>query len=144
MKKILHLNIVDSHNEIFHGEITDVTVSGTMGGLTFLVGHAPLISSLKPGEIHYSTPDGAFESLFVSGGIVEVQPTLVTILADTIIRSEEWDATAAQESIERAKQEIKIVEIGSKAHEELLREMQIMKTLLELSRVHSRLGIKRY
>lgn len=142
--KTLYLNIVDSHHEIFKGEITDVTVSGAMGGLTLLPGHAPLISFLKPGEIHYSTPGGVFESLFVSGGIVEAQPMLVTILADTIIRSDELDAVAAKESIARAKQEIKTIEIGSKAHEELLREMQIMKALIELTRVTSRSRIKRY
>ena len=115
-----------------------------MGGLTFLVGHAPLISSLKPGEIHFTTTDGAYESLFVSGGIVEVQPTLVTILADTIIRSDELDDKAAKKSIQLAKQKIKTAKIGSQAYEELLREIQMMKVLLEFSRGTSRLRFKRY
>ncbi len=70
MKNTLYLNIVDSHHEIFHGKVTEITASGSMGGLTFLAGHAPFISSLKPGEIHYTTEKDELECLFVSGGIV--------------------------------------------------------------------------
>ena len=144
MKHTLHLNVVDTHHEIFHGEISEVTVSGTMGGLTIMAGHAPLLSSLKPGEMHYTIPNGTRESLFVSGGIVEVQPNLVTILADTIIRSDELDAEAAQHSMERAKQNIKSLKIGSEAYQELQREIQIMTALIKLSRTTSRLQIRKY
>jgi F-type H+-transporting ATPase subunit epsilon len=144
MNKILSLSIVATQNEVFHGDVTEVTVSGAMGGLTILAGHAPLISSLKPGEIHYSTADGKRESLFVYGGIVEVQPSTVTVLADNILRTSELDATAAKESIDRASQEIKTVTMGSEAYAELEREMQIMKALITLSRKTSRLGMKRY
>lgn len=144
MKNTLHLNVVDTHHEIFHGEITEVTVSGIMGGLTILAGHAPFISLLKPGEIHYSTADGVVESLFVSGGIIEVQPKLATVLADTILRSDDLDAEAAQRSMERAKKNIQTVEIGSKAYQDLAREIQIMTALIKLSRTVNRLQIKRY
>lgn len=144
MKNTLYLNVVDTHHEIFHGKVTDVTVSGTMGGLTILAGHTPLLSSLKPGEMHYSTANGVLESLFVSGGIIEVQPTLVTILADTIIRSDELDAEAAKESMERAKQNMKAVTIGSEAYQALAREMQIMTALINLSRTTNRLGMRRH
>jgi F-type H+-transporting ATPase subunit epsilon len=144
MKHTFYLNVVDTHHEIFHGKVTDVTVSGTMGGLTILAGHTPLLSSLKPGEMHYSTASGALESLFVSGGTIEVQPTLVTILADTIIRSDELDAEAAKKSMERAKQNMKAVKIGSEAYQELAREMQIMIALINLSRTTHRLGMRRH
>jgi len=144
MKNTLHLNVVDSDHEIFHGKVTEVTVSGEMGGLTVYAGHAPLLSSLKPGEMHYSTANGELESLFVSGGIIEVQPNLVTILADTIIRTEELDAEAAQESMERARQKLKTATVGSAAYEEMQREMQIMKALINLSKITNRLGIRRY
>ncbi len=144
MIKTLYLNIVDTHQEIFQGEISQITVSGTMGGLTFFAGHSQLITSLKPGEIHFTMADGKVESLFVSGGIVEVQPTIVTILADTIIRSSELDAKAAKESIKRASKKVKTIEMGSDAYEGLMREIQVMKALLELSKKTSRLRIKRY
>ena len=144
MSKNLNLNIVDSHHKIFQGGISDVTVSGSMGGFTVLPGHAPLIALLKPGEIHYTTIDGVFESYFVSGGIVEVQPTLVTILADTMIRSDELDEKAATESIERAKQQVKKVEIGSPVYDELMQEMKMLKVLLDMSRITNQLRLKRY
>ncbi|HFC92551.1 MAG TPA: ATP synthase F1 subunit epsilon [Leucothrix mucor] len=144
MKKTLYLNVVDTHQQIFHGEVMDVTVSGTMGGLTILAGHTQLLSTLKPGEMHYTTADGVLESLFVSGGVIEVQPSVVTILADTIIRSSELDAEAAKESMERAKHDIKAVKIGSEAYQELAREMQIMTELIKLARITNRLGIRRH
>ncbi|RTZ62677.1 MAG: ATP synthase F1 subunit epsilon [Aquificaceae bacterium] len=144
MKKTLYLNVVDTHHEIFHGEITEVTVSGEMGGFTVFLGHAPLLSSLKPGEMHYSTISGEQESLFVSGGIVEVQPNLVTVLADTIIRTEELDAEAAKASMDHAKEKLKTAIVGSKAYEEMQREMEIMKALINLSKTTNRLRIRRY
>ena len=142
--KTLYLNVVDSHHEIFHGNISSVTISGTMGNLTILAGHAPLLSTIKLGEIHFLTEEGELETLFVSGGILEVQPTLVTILADTILRSDKSDEKAAQESIERAKNEIKGVKVGSKAYEELVLEMEIMRALINLSRRSSQVKIRRY
>ncbi len=144
MKNTLHLNIVDSHHEIFHGKVSEITVSGSMGGLTFLVGHAPFISSLKAGETHYTTAEGNLESIFVSGGIVEVQPNLVTILADTIIRSDELDAEEAKKSIDRAKEKIKGIKVGSDAYQDLQREMQIMKAMIEMSKTTRKLRMKHY
>ncbi len=143
MKNTLYLHVVDTHQQIFHGEITDVTVSGAMGGLTILAGHTQLLSTLKPGEMHYTAADGTRESLFVSGGIIEVQPSVVTILADRIIRSSKLDAKAAKESIKRAKQKIKAVKIGSEAYQDLVREMQIMTELIKLARTTNRLRIRR-
>ncbi|HIO97350.1 MAG TPA: hypothetical protein EYG71_05430 [Leucothrix sp.] len=88
--------------------------------------------------------DGKVESLFVSGGIIEVQPTIVTILADTIIRSSELDEKVAKESIKRATEKVKTIEVGSESYQELMQEMQVMRALLELSKKTSRLRIKRY
>lgn len=144
MVNTLHLNVVDTHHEIFHGEITEVTAPGSMGCLTIMAGHTPLITSLNPGELIYSTPDKEKELLFISGGILEVQPNLVTILADTILRTDELDAKAAEEAIERAKQKIKNTNVNSKSHADLEREIQIMKALIELSRTTAKLNIKRY
>lgn len=144
MANTFHLNVVDSHHEIFHGEITEVTAPGAMGGLTIMAGHTPLITLLKAGELVYSTADGESEVLFISGGILEVQPTLVTILADTVLRTDELDAKAAEEAIERANQKISNTSLDSKAHADLEREIQIMRALIELSKSTSKLRIKRY
>ena len=144
MANTFHLNVVDTHKELFHGEITEVTAPGTMGSLTVMAGHTPLISSLNLGELVYSTADGESETLFISGGILEVQPTLVTVLADTILRNDENDAKAAEEAIERAKQKIKNTNVNSASYADLAREIQIMKTLIEMSRTTSKLRIKRY
>lgn len=144
MSNTFHLNVVDSHHEIFHGEITEVTAPGTMGCLTIMAGHTPLITSLKAGKLVYSAPDGESEILFISGGILEVQPTLVTILADTILRTDELDAKAAEDAIERASQKIKNTNLDSKTHADLEREIQIMNALIQLSRTTSKLRIKRY
>ena len=134
MTKNLDLNIVDTHQEIFHGKVTQVTVSATMGGLTIFAGHSQLITSLKPGEINFAMADGKVESLFVSGGIIEVQPTIVTILADTIIRSSELDEKVAKEPIKRASEKVKTIEVDSESYQELMQEMQVMRALLELSK----------
>ena len=144
MAKTFQLNVVDTHKEIFQGEITKVMAPGTMGGLTVMAGHTPLITSLNPGELIYSTPEGETEYLFISGGILEVQPTLVTILADTILRTDELDAKAAQESIDRANQKIKNTKLDSKLHADLEREIQIMRTLIELSKTTNKVRIRRH
>ncbi len=144
MANTLHLDVVDTHHQIFHGEIIEVTVPGTMGCLTILAGHTQLITTLKAGELEYTTADGEKEVLFISGGILEVQPHLATILADTVLRSDELDAQAAQEAIERANSKIGSYKIGSKEYADLERELQIMKALLEMSRTTGKMRIKRY
>lgn len=139
---MLFLNIVDTHQEIFHGHVSKITAPGVMGDLTILPGHCQLISILKLGKLLYTSTEGEDNMLFISGGILEVQPMLVTILADTIYRSVEKDRQAAQEAMERAKSEIKNVKMGTMEFAELQREIIIIKSLLAMHKVSRKLRLK--
>lgn len=144
MENTMYMDVVDTHHKIFHGKITKVTAPGLMGDLTILPGHSQLISILKLGALHFTTPKGVDHMLFISGGILEVQPRLVTILADTILRSDEEDALAAKEAIERASGDIKKVKKGTWEYAELQREVQILRALIEMSKVKAKMQMKRY
>ena len=97
----IRCDIVSAEAEIFHGEATLVVASGAMGELGIAPRHAPLITRLKPGQVEVVQPDGQRLSFYVSGGILEVQPQVVTVLADTALRAADIDEAAAL----RAKQE---------------------------------------
>ena len=79
-------DIVSAEAEIFHGQATMVIASGEMGELGIAPRHAPLITRLKPGQVRVIPESGEEQFFYVSGGILEVQPSVVTILADTAIR----------------------------------------------------------
>lgn len=139
MAKTFHLNVVDSHQEIFSGKVSQVVVPGVMGGLCILAGHAQLISTIMPGELRYISVESTGSvneetSLFVSGGILEVQPMLTTVLADTLIRSKDIDAEAARESMERAQQRMAGINPGSVDLKTLQTEIAIISGLLKMSR----------
>ncbi|EQD71418.1 ATPase, F1 complex, delta/epsilon subunit [mine drainage metagenome] len=97
----IRCDIVSAEAEIFHGEAMLVVASGAMGELGITPRHAPLITRLKPGQVEVVRPDGERLSFYVSGGILEVQPQVVTVLADTALRAADIDEAAAL----KAKQE---------------------------------------
>ncbi len=136
MAKTFHLNVVDSHQEIFSGKVSQVIVPGVMGELCVLAGHAQFITNIKPGELRYISVESDNEetSLFVSGGILEVQPMITTVLADTLIRSKDIDADAARESMERAKQRMAGAKPGSMDIKALQSEIAIISALLKMPR----------
>lgn len=101
MTHTLRVDIVSAEAEIFHGEATLVVATGEMGELGIAPRHAPLITRLKPGHVDVVLADGERQQFWVSGGILEVQPQVVTVLADTAARASDLDEAAAQ----RAKQE---------------------------------------
>ena len=104
MATTIRCDIVSAEAEIFHGEATMVVVTGEMGELGIAPRHAPLITRLKPGKVVVTTPDGEQLDFAISGGIIEVQPQVVTVLADTAIRADEIDEAsvrAAKEEAER-------------------------------------------
>lgn len=98
----LHLDIVSAEGEIFSGRAEMVTVSGTLGYLGILPGHTPLLTSLKPGLISVVLQGGKEEIFYISGGTIEVQPDVVTVLADTAARAQDLDEVAAMEARESA------------------------------------------
>jgi F-type H+-transporting ATPase subunit epsilon len=91
----IQLDIVNLENKIFSGSVDMVVVSGKIGELGICPGHAPLLTSIKPGQIRVIISDIAQEIYYVSGGIMEVQPANVTILADTVVRADNLDEAAA-------------------------------------------------
>ena len=104
MATTIRCDIVSAEAEIFHGEATMVVATGEMGELGIAPRHAPLITRLKPGKVVVTTPDGQQLDFAISGGILEVQPQVVTVLPDTAIRADEIDEAsvrAAKEEAER-------------------------------------------
>ncbi|WP_311418445.1 F0F1 ATP synthase subunit epsilon [Haemophilus parahaemolyticus] len=85
------LNVVSAEQKIFTGQVVSVRVTGVDGELGVYAGHVPLLTSIKPGMVKYMLEDGKEEFIYVSGGFLEVQPTIVTVLADVAIRGEELD-----------------------------------------------------
>ena len=102
MAMTLHVDIVSAEAEIFSGTVTMVFAPAEMGEVGIAPRHAPLLTRLKPGEIRIQQADGSEQSFFVSGGMLEVQPHVVTVLADTAIRAHDLDEAAAVEAKERA------------------------------------------
>ena len=102
MAMTFHLDIVSAEAQIFSGLAEMVVVTGSLGELGILPGHTPLLTSIKPGFIRVVVQGGKEEIFYISGGMLEVQTTVVTLLADTAIRADHLDEAAAQEAKERA------------------------------------------
>ena len=94
MTTTIRCDIVSAEEEIFHGDVTMVVATGEMGELGIAPRHAPLITRLKPGKLVLTMVDGSKLDIVVSGGILEVQPQVVSILADTAIRAQDIDELA--------------------------------------------------
>jgi F-type H+-transporting ATPase subunit epsilon len=102
MKHTFQCDIVSAQEEIFSGEATMLFATGKLGELGISPRHAPLITVLKPGPVRVQRPDGQEAFFFVGGGILEVMPHVVTVLADTAVRAEDLDSVAAQRAKEEA------------------------------------------
>ena len=101
----LHVDVVSAEESIFSGEAKFVALPGEMGELGIYPRHTPLITRIKPGAVRIKVPGQAEEEfVFVAGGILEVQPKLVTVLADTAIRGKDLDEAKATEALKRAEE----------------------------------------
>ena len=100
----LHVDVVSAEEQIFSGEAKFVALPGEAGELGILPKHTPLITRIKPGAVRIERPDGSEEFVFVAGGILEVQPNRVTVLADTAIRGKDLDEAKATEAMKRAEE----------------------------------------
>ena len=98
----IRVEVVSAEAEIFKGEAKLVVVSGEMGDLGIAPRHAPLITRIKPGQVRIIKPDDDELFLYVSGGILEVQPTVVTILADSAVRAADLDEAVALQGKQNA------------------------------------------
>jgi len=104
MSMTIHVDIVSAEAEIFSGPANMVFAPGEMGELGIAPRHTPLISRLKAGEVRLQHDSGEEQSFFVSGGILEIQPHVVTVLADTAVRAADIDEAAAIEAKKRAEE----------------------------------------
>lgn len=100
----IHVDIVSSESSIFSGQALMVFAPGAAGELGITPRHSPLITTLQPGEVRVQTAEEAEEAFYVSGGILEVQPHMVTVLSDTALRAADVDEAAALAAKERAEQ----------------------------------------
>ena len=120
MANTIHVDVVSAEESIYSGEATFVALPGEAGELGIYPRHTPLITRIKPGSVRVEKAGGGEEFIFVAGGILEVQPTRVTVLSDTAIRGKDLDeekANAAkreaEEALKNAKSEIDIARATS-------------------------------
>lgn len=104
MSMTIHCDIVSAEEEIFSGLIEMLVATGDLGELGVTYGHAPLLTSLNPGPVRIVTQNGEEQVYYVSGGFLEVQPGVVSILADTALRATDVDEAAAEEARKDAEQ----------------------------------------
>lgn len=100
----IQVDIVSAEGEIFTGEAEMVFAPAKMGEIGIAPRHAPLLTDLKPGEVRVQTIDGDEKYFYVTGGVIEVQPHLVMVLADSATHSDDLDESAALEARERARE----------------------------------------
>lgn len=102
MAMTLHLDIVSAEAEIFSGLVEQLEVTGVEGELGIMPGHSQLLTALPPGEVSVSKDGGEKEVFYISGGFLEVQPFVTTVLADTVVRATDIDEASAIEAQRRA------------------------------------------
>jgi F-type H+-transporting ATPase subunit epsilon len=116
----IRVDVVSAEESIFSGEARFVALPGEAGELGIYPRHTPLITRIRPGSVRIERADGTEEFIFVAGGVLEVQPNLVTVLSDTAIRGKDLDEEkanearrAAEEAVKNAKSEIDLARAQS-------------------------------
>ena len=120
MANTIHVDVVSAEESIFSGEATFVSLPGEAGELGVYPRHTPLITRIKPGSVRIQKAGGGEEFVFVAGGILEVQPHVVTVLSDTAIRGKDLDdekankaRAAAEEALKNAKSDVDLAKAQS-------------------------------
>jgi F-type H+-transporting ATPase subunit epsilon len=103
----IHVDIVSAEGEIFSGEAAMVFAPAAMGDIGIAPRHAPLLTTLRPGEVRVQTAGGEEQFFYVSGGAIEIQPHLITVLADTALRAKDIDEAAAMQAKQRAEEALR-------------------------------------
>ena len=102
MPATMQCYIVSAEEEIYSGRVAMLTATGTIGELGILPGHAPLLTGLRPGPVKLRDENGEDDVFYASGGYLEIQPGIVTVLADTALRADDIDEAAAIEARQEA------------------------------------------
>ncbi|MFD2191809.1 F0F1 ATP synthase subunit epsilon [Pistricoccus aurantiacus] len=106
MANTVKCEIVSAETSIFSGDIEQLIAAGTVGDLGILPGHTPLLTELAPGPVRILKQGGEEEHYYVTGGFLEVQPKIITVLADTAVRANDLDEAAAEEARKEAQQRL--------------------------------------
>ena len=125
----IRCDIVSAEEEIYSGPVSMVVATGEMGELGIAPKHAPLITRLKAGQVRVILPNGEEQLFYVSGGILEVQPQVVTVLTDTAIRGKDLDEAAAKKAKEEAE---RILANRSEAMEVAEAQAQLARAIAQL------------
>ena len=107
MAMTMHLDIVSAESELFSGLAEVVVAPAIMGEVGIHARHTPMLTPLKPGEVKITKQGGEEEYIYVSGGMMEVQPSVVTILSDTAVRAQDLDEASAMEAKQAAEDAIR-------------------------------------
>ena len=144
MAATLRVDVVSAEQAIFSGIARMVFAPGIMGELGILPRHAPLLTRLKPGTVRVVTPEGEEEPYYISGGLLEIQPYHVTILADTALRAYDIDEAAAVEAKQRAEEALH-AKAAERDHalvqQELAHAAAQLQTLTHLRNLRKRKGV---
>lgn len=138
MSMTIHLDVVSAEKELFSGTVNAVFAPAIMGDVGIYPRHTPLITNLRPGELKIQMDGHEDQYLYVSGGILEVQPHVVTVLSDTAIRAEDLDEAKALEAKQRAEDAIKDQKSdfdAAKAQAELVRAAQQLRMIEKLRKI---------
>ncbi len=136
-----HLDVVSAEAELFSGLVEKLFVTGVMGDMEIMHGHAPLLTALKPGPVWIVKQNGQEDVFYISGGMLEVQPKATTVLADTAIRAKDVDEKQAMEAKRRAEEILagRATEFDyARAQSQLLEALAQLRALKKLREKHHR------
>ncbi len=136
----IHVDIVSAEQEIFSGEAEMVFAPAQMGEIGIAPGHTPLVTQLAPGEVRVKQTDGKEEGFYVSGGLLEVQPKVVTVLSDTAMRAEDLDEAAVLKAKEDAERQLHDREAGMDYATALAENAELAAQLQAIQRLRKRAG----
>ncbi len=140
MAMTMHLDIVSAEKSLFSGLAEVVIAPATLGEVGIYPRHTQMITTLKPGEVRITRQGGEEESIYVSGGILEVQPFLVTILSDTAVRAHDLDEAAAMQAKQAAEQALKDKTTSMEIAEAQIQFAQAVAQLHAIDRLRKKTG----
>ena len=135
MAMTMHVDIVSAEAEIFSGRAERLFATGTLGELEVAHGHAPLLTSLVPGPVRIRDQNHQEQVIYVTGGVLEVQPEVATILADTVVRAADFNEAEAIRAKQAAEQALKDKQASmdyAKARAELVRAAGMLRAIEKL------------
>jgi len=136
----IHVDIVSAEQEIFSGEAEMVFAPAQLGEMGIAPGHTPLVTQLAPGEVRVKYVDGNEEGFYVSGGLLEVQPQVVTVLSDTAMRAEDLDEAAVLKAKEEAERHLTDREASMDYATALAENAELAAQLQAIERLRKRAG----